>query len=305
MRWDSIQVTKKDLEKSLVGRKSALYYLPHKNKKYGVQIDSDDCLWTYVDSLRHNVPEKETGSNLFIQLHMSMGKKKRSDDDWGPVPENFDPLNASCIRSLSIDVLDYLSPELVQSSKDKRESKRGSLLVHSEAGNKTKKIDEWLKAMLSSESSILYHSMTLEQYKIAKDYLFSNSYNGIPVYEKFPMDDPQMLPQNISLLLGGTDKALALFQKTGLPSKNSNDLDANGYPLVKQMKRNEPTIPKPVEDFFNNLNSGNINMHMGGNMIAQPSHPSSSSMKYKVNFERMRDEKTKIFSFQISMNEEL
>jgi len=191
----SYKVVKNDHDKDScdVGKLSQLYYLPVANQKRAMQISSDEDLWKYVETILSKTKKKDTNDDsACVELHRSMGKRKKIDDvEWNNVPVGFDPSckeDLQCIADVlseqseeSIRMISFLSPEVLKTNADRRESQRLLLIANA---NIPDKVEKWLSDMLSSNDSVLYNSMNMNQRKLAKAYLTTAKNDTFPSIRK-------------------------------------------------------------------------------------------------------------------------
>jgi len=161
--------------------------------------------------------------------------------------------------------------------------------------------------MLSNPASIMYHSMTYDQFAIALDFISLNTckFDGYDIYDKYPLENPMLWPKQIEEIFGGINKMSGLFRNTGFPSKDSNGLDANRFPLPKQKAKEFAPIHPDIANCFKAV--GEIARGHAASMAAS-SVASSSTMPmttqgdtfFNFSFQRTRDNKKYTFAMQVS-----
>jgi len=224
--------------KKEIGVGSQLFLIKQFNSRTATRICSDTDLWSYIDEVRRLGKECDPDSST-VPLHVSMGSKQKDDAYW-PVFANFDPANQNHIDHLwrnpdSYPGIGTASPETMTTNKNRR----ANLMTIS--FNVNESLRSWLTKILTTQDCFMYHSMSPQQYQVAEFFLgakrvdLENQY----IFQKFPLkeNDPTSWPQSMRDIFGDAFRTLFTLD-IGIPTKGTNPVDSNGYPV--QLKHADP-----------------------------------------------------------------
>jgi hypothetical protein len=225
-------------DKYLVGEESRLYLLPSDTTRTCICLSSDQILWGKIDLYR---AKKMTDEEFSI--HVTMGYMHPDDTQWPVVNDMFDTEDDNYMDEIFASHASLTSGSLDPGPKPSSKDLRTARLEN--VATPEKKARDWLLKMNRTPSSALFHSMTMQQFDKATQFLGGRNIGpkSCPIWVKFTCEDDKSdtWPKDMMDIFGSSELYDDLFLNTGAPRLGSCQADQDGLPLINhQYNRSLP-----------------------------------------------------------------